>query len=71
MPAVFAFEFCYCRFESRFSIESLHSTKAGAYRAMMKHKRQHWYEMRENRHCDASEIGWMEMWRIKEYKVED
>lgn len=70
--SVFAFEFCFCRFEaSGFSIESLHWTKSGAYRAMMKHKCQHWYEARESRYFDAAEIGWMEMWRIKEYTVQD
>lgn len=69
--SVFAFEFCFCRFESGFSIESLHSTKAGAYRAMMDHKRRHWYDEREQRWCDAAEIGWMEMWRVKEYTVAD
>jgi hypothetical protein len=69
--SVFAFEFCFCRFESGFSIESLHSTKAGAYRAMMDHKRQHWHDERDQRWCDAAEIGWMEMWRVKEYTVAD
>lgn len=67
--SVFAFEFCFCRFESGFSIESLHWTKAGAYRAMMEHKRQHWYDARQMRYCDAAEIGWMELWRVKEYTV--
>jgi hypothetical protein len=69
--SVFAFEFCFCRFESGFSIESVHLTKAGAYRAMMEHKRRHWYDARESRYCDAAEIGWMEMWRVREYTVAD
>lgn len=69
VTSVFAFEFCYCRFESGFSIESLHFTKAGAYRAMMRHKWEHWYSEREMRYCDARDIGLMEMWRVREYPV--
>jgi hypothetical protein len=38
---------------------------------MMEHKQQHWYSEREHRWCDAAEIGWMEMWRVKEYTVAD
>ena len=65
---VFAFEYCYCRFESGFSVISLHGTKAAAYRAMMKHKNSHWYtERAEGR--DATEIGWMSLWRIRELTV--
>jgi hypothetical protein len=67
MLLVFAFEFCHCTFESGHAIESLHKTKAGAYKAMMQHKHQYWYDERESRFVDASEIGWMSRWRIKEY----
>jgi hypothetical protein len=69
MGSVFAFEHCYNRFESQFAVQSMHSSKAGAYRAMMQHKRDSWYEERRLR-LDPVEIGWLEMWRIKEYKVD-
>lgn len=36
MTEVYAFEWCYCIYESGFCVESLHLTKAGAYRAMRK-----------------------------------
>jgi len=38
---------------------------------MMRHKREHWHDQRQKRIVNASEIGWMEMWRIQEYTVED
>lgn len=71
LRSVFAFEFCFCRFTSGFSVQSLHSTKAGAYRAMMKHKHNHWYDERNFRIVDASEIGWAELWQIKKYELTD
>jgi hypothetical protein len=37
MSEVHAAEYCSCIYESGFSILSLHSTKAGAYKAMRKH----------------------------------
>lgn len=33
---VFAFEYCECVYESAYSVESLHTTKAGAWRALRK-----------------------------------
>lgn len=66
---IFAFEYCWCRFESGFSVMTLHTTKLGAYRAMMKHKNECWYTEREDRYSNVEEIGWRELWRIKEYIV--
>lgn len=34
--AVWAFEWCYCVYESGWDVESLHATKSGAYHAMRK-----------------------------------
>lgn len=34
MDKVYAFEWCDCVYESAFGVQSLHATKAGAYRAM-------------------------------------
>lgn len=36
MEQIYAFEWCSCIYESGFSVESLHKTKAGAYKAMRK-----------------------------------
>ena len=36
MEQVYAFEWCSCIYESGFSVESLHKTKVGAYKAMRK-----------------------------------
>jgi len=48
MQYVYAFEWCSSVYESGFSIESLHSTKVGAYKAMRKTLQERWnqdYEM--------------------------
>lgn len=68
---VYAFEFNSWVFDSGFLLVSLHTTKAGAYRAMMEHKRRLWYYERDRRWGDASEIGLWQAWRIKEYRVQD
>ena len=33
---IYAVEWCFCSYESGFDVESLHLTKAGAYKAMRK-----------------------------------
>lgn len=43
---VYAFEWCSCIYESGYTIESLHATKAGAYRAMKQTLFDRWYESR-------------------------
>lgn len=48
---------------------TMHTTKLGAYRAMMKHKNDSWYAEREAGYSNVEEIGWHESWRIKEYTV--
>lgn len=44
MQYVYAFEWCSCVYESGFSIESLHSTKVGAYKAMRKALQERWID---------------------------
>lgn len=69
---VYAFEWCSCVYESGFSIESLHTTKAGAYRAMRKALQERW----EDR--VSSDPYWRrlknpldhESWRIREVDVQ-
>ena len=43
---VYAFEWCDCVFESGYSIQSLHATKAGAYKAMKRTLFERWNESR-------------------------
>lgn len=75
---VYAFEYCYCRYEAGFCVESLHKTKAGAYKAMREHKVAQWQQERDlylrfgfsgdNRRLDYC---WNELWRIQPYTLEE
>ncbi len=66
---VYAFEYTHCVYESSFTTMSMHATKRGAYKAMMKHKNDMWYAARETTWQDIAEIGWMERWQIREWEV--
>ena len=44
MTEVYAFEWCSCIYESGYTVESLHKTKAGAYKAMRKALLERWEE---------------------------
>lgn len=70
---VYAFEYTHCIFDSAFWTVSVHRTKAGAYKAMMKHKNDCWYADRKMAFRDAesvAQIGWMERWQIREWEVQ-
>lgn len=67
---IFAFEYCHCIYDSGFIIKSLHKTKRGAYKSMIRHKNESFYAERDLG-IDPSEIGSMELWRVKEYIVLD
>lgn len=41
---VYTFEWCSCVYESDFSVESIHMTKAGAYKAMRKTLQERWVQ---------------------------
>ena len=45
---VFAFEYCSCIYESAFGIESMHTTKKGAYKAMRKFLLKEWEKFKES-----------------------
>jgi len=78
---VYAFEYCYCRYESSAEVISLHKTKRGAYRAMQKHKWKTWEGFREQERYfqrkdgrlpgSGSEFGWVESWGIRSIEVQD
>jgi hypothetical protein len=68
MTTVFAYEYCSCVYESGYSIVSLHQTKAGAYKAMRKHKLRIW-EHETELGSRPEEIFFLEMFRIKKYEV--
>ena len=68
--SVFAFEFCFCVFESDYGVQSIHKTKAGAYRAMMEHKNNLWMSDRELG-TPPEEILLFKRWRIKDYSLEE
>ncbi len=70
MNIVDAFEFAWCVYDSGYDVKSLHKTKRGAYKAMMKHKWEHWYADRDLG-VTLEETGFMERWRIREYLVGD
>lgn len=70
---VYAFEWCYCIYESGFGVESLHKTKAGAYKAMRKTLVERWNEDRW-RHATFSpndEPLFSQSWRIREIEVKE
>ena len=67
---IFAFKFSICRFEYGPTIQSLHSTKRGAYKAMVRHKNEYFYSDRELG-TDPEDIGKMELWEISEYPLLD
>ena len=46
LDVVYAFEWCPCIFESAFAIETLHTTKRGAFRAMTEAANSRWHEQR-------------------------
>lgn len=69
---VYAFEWCDCVYESGFSIESLHQTKAGAYRAMRKALVERWIESRGGRGVVAplDEPLYSSAWRVREIEIQ-
>ena len=71
---VYAFEWCFCIYESGFSIESLHLTKAGAYKAMRKVLLERWNEDRwgvSGRFAPNDEPLRDQRWRIREIEVNE
>lgn len=78
MPAsassVFAFEWCSCVYESGFSIISLHATKQGALRAMVREANLRWQAGRDNdlrfgRLSSRMDPLCHEAWRVREIPV--
>ena len=67
---IFAFEWCYCIFESDFTTVSLHKTKAGAYRAMRKFLLNE-YEASAKHKISGSKPLEFQDWRISERIVEE
>ena len=71
---VYAFERCVCIYESGFSIESLHLTKAGAYKAMRKVLLERWNEDRwgvSGRFAPNDDPLRSQRWRIREIEVNE
>lgn len=71
---VYVFEWCFCIYESGFSIESLHLTKAGAYKAMRKVLLERWNEDRwgvSGRFAPNDEPLRSQRWRIREIEVKE
>jgi len=77
VSTVYAFEFCPCFHESEFGIVSMHKTKRGAFKALLAHKNQHWHDQRRQvleygkAWGKLVDVGWMELWRIKPYELQD
>lgn len=67
---IFAFEWCYCIFESDFTTMSLHKTKAGAYRAMRKFLLNE-YETSAKHKISGSKPLEFQDWRVSEWIVEE
>lgn len=63
---IFAFEF---RQHDTFGLVSIHTTKAAALRAMMRHKNE-WFETERRWLADPAEIGRYESWRIRPVEVD-
>lgn len=76
MGEVYAFEWCDCVFESAFGVESLHATKAGAWRALRERVWQEATEAREGR-ITYGRLGmgrgekwnWAKAWRVRRIEV--
>lgn len=73
---VFAFEWSDCIYESAYHVVSLHTTKAGAFRAMTTAANARWNECRRSsmqsgsarpRHDPLAD----EAWRVREITVQD
>jgi len=71
---VFAFEWCGCVYESGYSVESLHSTKVGAFKAMTKAANERWQEERDRNlmygKCGTSPLA-HESWRVRLIEVQN
>lgn len=67
---VFVFEYTSCIYDMGWHAESIHKTKAGAFKAMTKHRNESFMTDRELG-LDPSEIGIMERWAIREYELLD
>lgn len=67
---VFAFEYNCCIYDAGWHTQSIHKTKAGAFKAMIKHRNECFMVDRELG-IDPAEIGIMERWWIKEYELLD
>jgi hypothetical protein len=66
---VYVFEHCPCIYESSYGIVSIHSTKRGAYKAMLKKRRQIW-DWETSLGSPPEQIFFLERFRVKEYEVE-
>jgi hypothetical protein len=67
---VFIFEYKPFIYDSGFCVESIHRTKAGAFKAMTKHKNT-CFMMDRELGIDPVEIGCMERWSIRECELLD
>lgn len=71
---IYAVEWCFCIYESGFSIESLHLTKSGAYKAMRKTLVERWNEDRwgfSGTVASNDEPLRNQRWRIREIEVKE
>lgn len=66
---VYAFECCPCIYESEYGIISLHTTKRGAYKALLKKKREIW-DWGISIGVPPEQIFFAQKFRVKEYEVE-
>ncbi len=69
MIKVYAFEYSPYAWEMGCAIVSLHDSKLGAYRAMMKHKCEQWEFARELRFQYDDSFGIGQHWKVRELEV--
>jgi hypothetical protein len=65
---VYIFEYSHCIYDSGWHVESIHKTKHGAFKAMVKHRNECFNTDRELG-IDPAEIGNMERWAIREFEL--
>ena len=73
MTTVHLAEYCSCKYESGFSVLSIHKSKRGAFKAMLAHR---WADLQEvqrpNRYHKKTKgecYQWMQLWRISSMEI--
>lgn len=73
---VWAFMYNWDIYDSAAEVISLHRTKKGARKAMLKHKKERLkefndYNARNPNFADNKKFGWHEWWGVKEFEIQD